>query len=150
MFENLSKPKEIQAKSFGNPVTNSKSPENSQVPNLNVERFNQTGENQKGSSKIKLPQQHPPFDRGRNNQYKAHPSPAPPKHPQATKPKLKKINSARTKPTIKLPAHYEFKPIFKHFNQVVQTTKITKDSKVVQTSKSESTPQPSNTTQNQD
>ena len=74
MFENLSKPKEIQAKSFGNPVTNSKSPEKSQVPNLSVERFNQTGENQKGSSKIKLPQQHPPFDRGRNDQYKAHPS----------------------------------------------------------------------------
>ena len=160
MFENLSKPKKIQAETFGNPATTLKSQKilsRTQLPVLDIEKINQTGENQNGSPKIKLkptalalPRHHPPFDRGRNYKYIANPSPAPPKHPPATKPKLRKINSAKSKPTIKPPAHYEFKPIFKHFNKVVQTDKPTKDSKVIQTCMSESTPQPSNTTQDQD
>ena len=104
--------------------------------------------NPRGSPKT--PQQQPTFDRGKKSENKTNHclSPAKQPHLPAANIKPKVINSARIKAKMKPPAHYEFKPIYKHFQRkVLHPDSKTATNKVVQT---EFCDQVTNTEQAQD
>ena len=146
MFENLSRKKveiasyreEKQEKSLFIPKNCQKTLEVNSLFYQRGGNVNLANSKVNPSEEAGQPKQQPPFDRGKQSENKAHPSLSqdrpPHHHPPANMPQLNRTKSTRIKASVKPPASYEYKPIYKHFQlKVVHPDNVKKDRPVLQT-----------------